>query len=301
MAASCARETRFVSPSLLHMVTTATSAFSLNRLIGFLIGQLAFYAPSFKRPDMQAAIVGVPPNKTVVTLYQYDLGGRLVELNKIEPVATPPFLIESLDKELLAKMFYQPWQDGGLVILEGLLPLEALLIFAPTPVSNLTIKLKNDRQISSVLPMSFDDFKNFAERIGQRSNFTVRAQHQEFTIAHVSDEGTSTPFVARLWLTPLHLRNLVLSQPTDVDSFNTTYHSVLNDLTALRRIGRETLELWNTHAGRVAQGEIVRYQNGIHVDQTVDEPLSHNVETIISRLRKKSRLRARFFGRLELS
>ncbi len=271
----------FVSPALLHMVTTSTSAFSLNRLIGFIIGQLAFYAPSFERPDMNAAVVGVPPNKDVVILYQFDLAGRLVELQKTEPVATPPFLIESSEKELLGKLFYQRWQDGGIVILEGPLPLEGLLTFAPIRVSTMTTQLKNDQQISSVLPMSFDDFETFAEQIAKRSNLTVRQPHQEFTIAHLADEGTSTPFVSRLWMTPLHLRDLVLSKPADVEAFNTAYHSALNDLATLRRIGRETLDLWNDHVGRISRGEIIRYQNAIHVDETIDDALSHNIEIII--------------------
>jgi hypothetical protein len=271
----------FVPAILLHMVTTATSTFALNKIVGLIIGQLAFFAPTLERPDMRAAIVGVPANRTVVILYQYDLAGRLVELHKTEPVATPPFLIESPEKELLGKMFYQPWQDGGIVILEGRLPLEGLLIFAPTRVSTNTTKLKNERQVSSVLPMSFDNFKTFAAQIAKRSNLTVRQPRQEFTIAHLADEGTSTPFVSRLWMTPIHLRGLVLSQKTDIDAFDAVYQSVLNDLLTLRRIGRETFELWNDHAKRVASGEIVRYQNGIHVDQTIDEPLSHNLETII--------------------
>jgi hypothetical protein len=271
----------FVSPALLHMVTTATSTFSLNSLVGFIIGQLAFFGPSLERPDMRAAIIGVPANRTVVILYQFDLRGRLMELEKVEPVALPPYLIESPEKELLAKMFYQRWQDGGIVILEGRLPLEGLLLFAPNAAPTMTVKLKNERQVSSVLAMSLDDFKAFAEQIARRSNLTVRQQRQEFTIAHLADEGTSTPFVARLWMTPLHMRDLVLPQMADVDAFDTVYQSVLNDLVTLRRIGRETLDLWNAHIRRVASGEIIRYENGIHVDQTIDEPLSHNLETII--------------------
>lgn len=110
----------FVSPALLQMVTTATSIFAVNNMVGFIIGQLEFFAPTVERPDMRAAIVGVPANRTVVILYQYDLTGRLVELHKTEPVATPPFLLESPENKFLGKMFYQPWQDGGIVILEGL-------------------------------------------------------------------------------------------------------------------------------------------------------------------------------------
>jgi len=274
-------ERDFVPPALLHMATTATSAFSLNRLVGFVIAQLAFCAPGVERPDMQAAIVGVPSNRTVIALYQFNLAAELVEVRNTAPVAVPPFLIESPTKELLAKMHYQPWQDGGVVILDGLLPLEGLLVFASMAVPTMTLKLKNDRQISSVLPMSLDDYKTFAQQIAKSSNLTVRPQHQEFTIAHLMDEGTSTPFIARLWLTPLHLRDLVLHEPADIEVFDTTYASILNDLTTLRRIGRETLDLWNGHAQRIRNGEIIRYQNGIHVDQTIDEPLVHSVETIV--------------------
>ena len=109
----------------------------------------------------------------------------------------------------------------------------------------------------------------------------MRPQHEEFTVAHLADEGSSTPFIARLWMTPLQLRDLVLHQAADIASFDAAYHSILNDLITLRRIGRETLDLWNTHVERIARGELIRYDNGTHVDQTIDEPLSHNVETII--------------------
>lgn len=128
-----------------------------------------------------------------------------------------------------------------------------------------------------MLPMSPDDFKTFAEQIAKRSNLTARHPPQEFTIAHLTDDGTSTPFVPRLWITPIYFRDLALSQKADAAA----YQSVLNDLITLRRIGRETLDLWNDHVKRVASGEIVRYQNGIHIDRPIDEPLSHNLETII--------------------
>jgi hypothetical protein len=82
-------------------------------------------------------------------------------------------------------------------------------------------------------------------------------------------------------MTPIHLRDLVLSQKTDIVAFDTAYQSILNDLLTLRRIGRETLALWNDHVQRITSGEIIRYQNGIHIDQTIDEPLLHSLETII--------------------
>jgi hypothetical protein len=272
---------QFVSPTLLHMVTTATTAFALNRLVGYIIGHLVFFAPTLLRPDMQAIIAGVPSHRGIVTMYQYNLAEQLVEVEKPEPVVEPPFLVEGPNRDLLAKLFYQPWQDGGVVILEGLLPLEGLLIFASKQLPLVANKLRDNRQVSAVLPMTFDEYVAMAEQIGKRTNMTVMQQKQEWTIAHIADEGSSTPFYARLWMTPFSLRDSILTSTDEIEQFNATYGSTLNDLTTLRRIGKETLELWNTHVAKVARGEIVRYDNAIHLDETIDEPLSHNLETII--------------------
>jgi hypothetical protein len=272
---------QFVAPTLLHMITTATTAFALNRLVGYIIGQLAFFAPTIGRPDVQAVIEGVPAHRAVATMYQYDLSGKLVEIEKPEDVVTLPFLIEGPNKELLAKMFFQPWQDGGVVILDGLLPLEGLLVFAPKQVPFVATKLPGDRQVSAVLPLTFDEFVTLAEQIGMRSNMTTRRQQQEWAIAHMANEGSSTPFVARLWMTPPNLRNTVLAGKEETEKFDAIFGSTLNDLVTLRRIGKETIDLWNAHAKKVDSGEIVRYDNAIHVDETIGEPLSHNLETII--------------------
>jgi len=115
------------------------------------------------------------------------------------------------------------------------------------------------------------------------------------------DEGSETPFVARLWMTPLEARNMVLgSDQVKVAEFDATYQSILNDLTTLRRLGKETTGLWKAHEQRVNSGHIARVKNGmVEVDETIDEQLLHNVETIIKNAAgtvKRFQFLTRLFG-----
>jgi hypothetical protein len=275
----------FVPPILLHIITTATTAHALNRTLGYLIGQIAFFAPDLPRPDMNAIIEGVPAVRNVVATYQPDLAGTYVEIDQPAPIMLPPYWVESPEGELLLKLFYQPWQDGGVIIGEGLLPLEGMLIFAPKPVSFVIAKRPGNRQVSAVLPLSVDDFNVFAGQIAKRSNLKVRLhQQQQFILAKMMDEGTSTPFIARLWFTPLTtMRDTVLGQDkAKIEEFDTIYGSLLNDLTTLRRIGKDTTDTWNAHQGKVTSGQIAR-NKGIHieVDETIDEQMLHHIETVI--------------------
>jgi hypothetical protein len=270
----------FVAPTLLHIVTTATTAYSLNRTVGYIIGHLAFFAGDLPRPDMRAIIEGAPSQRNIIATYQRNLAGKQIEIAEPAPIERPPYIVEDQKGELLARLYYQPWQDGGVVLNEGRLPLEGLLplmllhapmAFRPTP----------DRQLSTVLPLTLDDFRKAVERIPQRSNLRIRVQQQQFTAGKFMDEGTSTPFVARLWFTPLQLRDMAITDPDVKRQFDSIYQSVLNDLTTLRRIARETIQLWKDHVAKVASGQIARYDKVIHVDELINEPLNYNMKTII--------------------
>jgi hypothetical protein len=85
----------YVAPVLVHLITTATTAFALNRTIGYLIGQLAFFAPDVPRPDFNAIIEHVPPIRNVIVTYQPNLAGAYVEINEPAPIMMPPHWVEA--------------------------------------------------------------------------------------------------------------------------------------------------------------------------------------------------------------
>jgi len=274
----------YILPILLHLIITSTAAFALNRMIAYVVGHLAFFAPSMQAPNMHEVSQGVPAQRDIVCTYQYNLAGSLIEFENTAQVLEPPFIIEDPKASLLSRLFFTPWQDGGVIIAEGLLPLEGLLIFAPKKVPLVSIKRAEDSTISTVLTQTAGEFSVMIEQISKRSNLSVRRETTHFTIGKMMDEGTSTPFVARLCMTPLTLRDAVFFDQEKKGRFDTFYGSIIADLISLRRIGRETVNLWKTHEQKVTSGEIARYDKAIRVDEFIQEPLTHNIETIIKNI-----------------
>lgn len=273
-------ERKWAAPMLTHLTTTATTSYAFNKFVGYLAGQLKLFAPNAAIPDMQKIIEGVPSTKNIVATYQENLAVKLVEIQEVAPIERPPYIVESDQGELLNRLYYQPWQDGGVILTEGRLPIEAFLplmqiftpmAFRPTPTRNL----------SAVLPLSLEDFRKAVEEIPRHCNLKVKLQKQQFTVGKLMDEGTSAPFVARLWLTPLNMRDTVIVDPAVKQQFDTFYQAIITDLSTLRRIAKETIALWKSHEAKVASGEIGRYTNAIQIDEIINEPLNHGIETII--------------------
>jgi hypothetical protein len=272
----------FVPPMILYLTTTATIAFSLNRLVGYIVGQLAFFAAEKPRPDMVEVVADVPGIRNIITTYQPNLAGQFIEVAEIEPIIMPPLVLTGPTDEVLCRLYYQPWQDGGVILNEGQLPMEALIPFIGKKIE-MIFRPAPDRQITCVLPLLHQEFIGIGEQIQQRSNMKVRQQHQQLVLAKLLDEGTETPFVSRLWITPIAMRDNALGGDiAKLAEFDAIYQSILNDLTSLRRMGKETIELWKAHEAKVDAGNIVRVKQGlIETDETIDEPLNHNVETLI--------------------
>ncbi len=101
---------------------------------------------------------------------------------------------------------FLPWQDGGVVILKGSFPLEGFLIFAGRDVlQGRSIFNRPDARISPVLPITQQNFNEMVARL-QNTNMIVRQEPLNLVSQKLSDEGSSSPFWARLFLGILRLR-----------------------------------------------------------------------------------------------
>ncbi|HET6276984.1 MAG TPA: hypothetical protein VFE16_13725 [Candidatus Cybelea sp.] len=273
---------KWASPTLTHLVSTSTTLYALNKFVYYVNGQVAFVAPDKTIPEALAILEGVTMLQNILATYQETLSGKLVEIEEVAPIEQPPYTVESDKGELLLRLYYQSWQDGGIIHSEGKLPLEGLLplmqvgstmIFRPAP----------DRQVSAVLPMTFDDFKKAVEQIQTRCNLIVKIPQPKFTVGQVLGEGTSAPFVARLWQGLPNMRDIIIADPSVKAQFDAMYQAVLGDLTTLRRIGKETIDLWKNHAANVASGKIARPKGKlIEVDDLIHERLNHGIEIIVA-------------------
>jgi hypothetical protein len=97
-------------------------------------------------------------------------------------------------------------------------------------------------------------------------------------IVKLSNEGTSSPFTARLLFGVLNLRDHAVNSLEDRvqadylrDAFDEQYSPVLQALTAARQAASELVQLVRGHAERVGTGEIVRFDGeALHIDESID-------------------------------
>lgn len=294
-----ARGVPYVAPILVMLATNSTKSHALNNLVGFIIGHMAFFAPGRNAPNMKAVLEGVPKHSTVACIYQYNLARKLVEVAAV-PSPIHPYVIEDGNRNRLSRILFQPWQDGGVVVAEGKLPLLGLLALSGRKLELNTFPSSHGRQLSSVLPMDGDDFVEMMSQVAKRSKgMTVRKESPQFTIAKMLDKGTSSPFGARILMTPLTLRDLALTDKNQIAKFDEVYQFIINHLIDLRSAARELTELWTEHVEKLACGEAAYYQNGVHVTEPIEQPLHKHVQTLImdaARVAKKVQKLTAVFG-----
>lgn len=123
-------------------------------------------------------------------------------------------------------------------------------------------------------------------RLRQQSNMTVRPEPQPTWIASKAyDEGTSTPFMARLFLGVLRIRDQIYdaSDRKQRDTFDKTYEAVLMNLHSARGASKEIHKLITGHVEEVRKGTcVVRRGNTIQIDENIDQQLRRQTETFLN-------------------
>ena len=276
-----------VMPLYIHVFARGLGLFSMNGMCGFLFMHLQTFSPGAKLPDINEVLKDVLPLGITLGAYQFNLKHQLVparnlfwERGRIGPL---PFRIEDAKGNLLSHLEFIPWQDGGVVRLIGKLPLEGILVFMGPVSRNAHIIRQPDGAISSVLSIGEAQFKEMLARFQQRSNMKVRPESPKLTIRKISDEGTSSPFTARLFLGMLQLRDKAFGDSTKREEFDKAYQFVLNTLMDVRETSKEIIQTWTEYSAKVSQGGIVRLKGHvIHVSQNIDSKLRNQVAEFLN-------------------
>ena len=272
-------------------VMRPTATFTFNKMLAYLLGHLGIFSPgdATARPNFSEVLEGVPPTAVTLYGYQYDLRGKLVSVPRQfyndRYLSPRPFFVESGDGEPLAAIQYLPWADGAAILLHGKLPLEGLLFFFGPKVAGRgrVIRLK-EGQISYILPVTQADFGEWLKRIQRQSNMRVKQDPGRFVVQKLADEGASSPYMARIFIGVLHLRDQVYPDPTKRNSFDAPYDYVTSALSSTRDSARKLAALWNGHQDKVASGEIAKIDGGgnIHVQESIDKDLRSEIETFLN-------------------
>jgi hypothetical protein len=263
---------------------------ALTRATGRMLQSLHLFRKDAGLPADFHTLVAPFTDAIAATGYQYDLEGELRPVpdefysDRLVPEA-PLQLLPAGGGEPLGSLRYLPWQDGGAIVMNGRFPLQGMLVFSGLPAERQTIlRRPPDRQVSYVLPMSRPQFLALLQRFEQRSNLRVRLPPQQFIVQKVADEGTSSPYVARLMLGLLIIRDLVYRQDEAARlAFDRTFEGLTQALSSTRKAAKEVTRLWTEHATAVQAGEAVeRSFNKLTIKQSIDRELRREAENFLN-------------------
>lgn len=273
----------------IHVLARAHPAFALNKMCAVLFPYLYFFQPGVGLPPYNEIVKDLPKTGMPIAVFQFNLSGELVPVPtsmRFEEFFMFPlsFNVEDREGRPLAKVQYLPWQDGGVVRVQGKFPIGALLLFAGKDALREPIIKFGGEQTSGVIPMSREQFKAMANRIARQSNLVIKPDRRPSLVIHErGEEGTSSPFVARLFMGICPMRDYAIDDKALKDKFDEVFQGVINGLESLRDSARAIGRLYSAHTEEVARGKIARVTNGdIYVSKSIDTELRKLVESFIN-------------------
>jgi hypothetical protein len=172
------------TPIYIVTILKPTGEHTLHAMLHYMMGHLTFFGAAPKLTDITPALQNLPKHGVVRQGYQYNLSGVLrpvpEEMQRDKMMPTIPLLILDLKKKELGQIRYVKWQDGGLIVLKGKLPLEGILIFLGKAeiMQKLRVTKLPDVQLSNILPLNEADFRqmltNFQQRFKYDHQYTTR-------------------------------------------------------------------------------------------------------------------------------
>lgn len=278
----------YCPPIYIVIVTRPTRQFTFNKMCSFIMAHLKIFSPDSKLPDWTQIVEGSQKECISGHGYQYNMSGKLLpvpeQFYNDRYIPPPPYHIKDKEQNILSSLQFLPWQDGGVILLKGKLPLDMLLLYLDKKVlKRAGIIRRNDRQISYALPISKTDFLKVLERFENQSNMFVKPDQTKIEYRELGNEGTSSPIIARLYLGILRVRDLVFSDDANRKRFDKPYQFVIDTLLSTRSTSKEIEKLVDEHLNKLTKGEVAIIKgNTVHIKITIDKELTKQVATFFN-------------------
>lgn len=264
---------------------------TINKVASFTLMRARIFDMNAGVADFNALLEGISGHGVSIKHYQFTTANQLVEVSKSREIQDRlSFKVFNITrgKDVLGSIQYRPWQDGTVLIAHGKFPIEMFLVFLQQTAPLLSIKslqyfTSNDMQVSYVLPITEAQFHHALAVFESRTNMRVRPETSKFLIQQIGNEGTSTPFMARLMMGVMGLRDAVYEGTLERRTFDEYYDSVLSNLRSAREASKEIKKLLNDHSAKVASGDIVSEQGrGVHIRESIDRQLKREIESFVN-------------------
>jgi hypothetical protein len=284
---------RSPSPSIyVQRVIRATGELTFNKIASLIMCRVAIFQPGIRIPNYQELIKEIPAHGAATETYQFNLANTLVAMTREQAIASrlPQDTFNILSgKKTLGSVQFQSWQDGGVFVVRGAFPMDLFLVFLNEIVPGLSrTDLQYFRgsgvQVSYVLPINQRQFFQTLSLFERRSsNMSVQRETSKILVQKIGDEGTTSPFVARLMMGVMGLRDAVYDDTAGRNHFDDIYEPVLSGLRSARESGQEIGKQWEEHRARVESGAVVSMDGRrVHISEHIDRALRRDLEGFLS-------------------
>lgn len=285
--------TRSPSPSVwVQKVMRPVGELAFMKVASLIVGRVAIFQPGVQVQDYRDLIRDMPSHAAATQTYQFNLANTLVAMTREQVVAAQlpqdTFNIVSGTTKL-GSVQYQNWQDGGILLVHGALPIDLFLVFLKEVIPQLSATdLRYFRgsgvQISYVLPLSqWQFFQTLAIFERRSSNMSIERETSKILIQKIGDEGSTSPFIARLMLGVMGIRDAVYCDKSKREHFDELYDTILSGLRNARETSQDMAKEWEQHQEKIESGVIVR-TNGraVHISENIDRTLKRDLESFLN-------------------
>jgi hypothetical protein len=239
-----------IPPFYIHVALREDGIFSLNRFFTALLAHLNFYPRRLSTPLFNVILEGAAKEAVTVGAYQFDLKRELlpVSLEGREIKLASVIGIEGTQGILGMMQFYE-WAGGGVIKWRGQFPLGVLLVMAEMPKETQVLTW-GGFQFSSVLRVTEDEFRHWPAKMNSKMS-GMKATLVKWNFVEVIDEGTSQPYVARLFSGVAEIRDKTLHSNETKKQFDVAYEPLMKSLIATRKLQKQIQSLGTEKAGEL--------------------------------------------------
>lgn len=284
---------RSPTPSMwVQKVIRPAGDLTFNKVASLIMVRVAIFQPGLQLPDYRELIKDIPQHGVATQTYQFNLANTLLVAKSEDAIArllTPETFNIVSGKEKLGSVQYQSWQDGGVIIVSGAFPIDIFFVFMREVVPELSLQdmqyLRNSNtQTSYVLPLTKTQFLSVLSTFQQRSsNISIEREESRILLQKIGDEGTTSPFVARLMMGIMVIRDYVYGEQSEREYFDKLYEHVLSGLRNARETSQDLVKEWELHRQKVESGEIVVISGrSVHLAENIDRQLKRDLENFLN-------------------
>ncbi len=283
------------APSVfVHKTIRAGGKSTINKVLALIIPRLAIFLPSASAslPNYNDFLEDFPSHGITTQTYQFNLSNDLIPMTHEQALAaqlpTDSFNIVS-EKQKLGSVQFQKWQDGGVFVVRGAFPMDLFLVFLREVVPNIDASglqffRNSETQVSYVLPMGEKEFFQTLDIFQQRSsNIRIERETAKILLQKTEDEGTSSPFSARLMFGIIKTRDIAFYDKEGRNKFDDLYEPVISNFRNARETAQDIRQKWEDHKEKLASGDIVDIQGRtVKISESLDRPIKRDLESFIN-------------------